>query len=58
MNPDEQVWNYVKNHNVGKRGRYLASELRSQVLATLRSLQRLPWKVRMFFLCPTTQYAS
>jgi transposase len=58
LNPDEQVWNYVKNHNVGKRGRYLASELRSQVLATLHSLQQLHWKVRMFFLLPTTQYAS
>jgi transposase len=58
LNPDEQVWNHVKNHQVGKRGRYLASELRSQVLAALRSLQRLHGKVRAFFQLPTTRYAS
>jgi transposase len=57
LNPDEQVWNYVKNHGVGKRGRYHSSELRIQVQSTLRSLQKLPWKIRMFFLLPSTQYA-
>jgi len=58
LNPDEQVWNYVKNHGVGKRGRYVASELKQQVLARLRSLQRLPWTIRMFFLLPDTRYAA
>jgi len=24
----------------------------------LRSLQRLPWTIRMFFLTPATQYAA
>jgi hypothetical protein len=28
------------------------------VLARLRSLQKLPWTVRMFFLTPDTQYAA
>jgi transposase len=52
LNPDEQVWNYVKHHGVGK------AVLRKFVLARLRSLQRLPWTVRMFFPTPDTQYAA
>jgi len=58
LNPDEQVWNYVKHHNVGKAALRGASDLRNFVLARLRSLQRLPWTVRMFFLTPDTQYAA
>jgi len=57
LNPDEQVWNYVKHHGVGKAVLRTASDLRQFVLARLRSLQRLPWTVRMFFLTPHTQYA-
>ena len=33
-------------------------ELRKLVLARLRSLQKLPWTIRMFFLTPDTQYAA
>lgn len=58
LNPDEQVWNYVKHHGVGKAALRGASDLRRFVLARLRSLQRLPWTVRMFFLTPDTQYAA
>ena len=57
LNPDEQVWNYVKHHGAGKAFLRNASDLRNFVLARLRSLQRLPWTVRMFFLTPATQYA-
>jgi transposase len=58
LNPDEQVWNYVKHHGVGRAALRTASDLRKFVLARLRSLQRLPWTVRMFFLTPDTQYAA
>lgn len=58
LNPDEQVWNYVKHHGVGGAVLRSASDLRKFVLARLRSLQRLPWTVRMFFLTPDTQYAA
>jgi len=57
LNPDEQVWNYVKNHGVGRQGLTRASELREKVMSRLRSLQQLPWTIRMFFLLPDTQYA-
>jgi len=58
LNPDEQVWNYVKHHGVGRAALRTASDLRDFVLARLRSLQRLPWTVRMFFLTADTQYAA
>ena len=59
LNPDEQVWNYVKHHGIAKTGlRGGKDELRKLVLARLRSLQKLPWTIRMFFLTPETQYAA
>lgn len=59
LNPDEQVWNYVKHHGIAKTAlRGGKGELRTLVLARLRSLQRLPWTIRMFFLTPDTQYAA
>jgi transposase len=57
LNPDEQVWNYVKHHGVAKAALRSGKELRKFVLARLRSLQQLPWTIRMFFLTPDTQYA-
>lgn len=59
LNPDEQVWNYVKHHGVAKAAlRGGKKELRKFILARLGSLQKLPWTVRMFFLTPETQYAA
>jgi transposase len=59
LNPDEQVWNYVKHHGVAKASlRGGKGELRKFVLARLRSLQKLPWTIRMFFLTPDAQYAA
>jgi transposase len=59
LNPDEQVWNHVKHHGVAKAAlRGGKGELRKLVLARLRSLQNLPWTIRMFFLTPDVQYAA
>lgn len=58
LNPDEQVWNYVKNHGVAKAALRSGKELRKFVLARLQSLQKMPWTIRMFFLTPDTQYAA
>ncbi len=57
LNPDEQVWNYVKHHGLGRAALRNATDLRRFVQSRLRSLQQLPWAVRMFFLTPHTQYA-
>src|ERR1039457_5808925 len=58
LNPDEQVWNYLKHHGVATAGLRSGKELRKYVLERLRSLQWLPWTIRMFFLTPDTQYAA
>ena len=58
LNPDEHVWNHLKNHGVGKRSIQSRSHLRSVVLGHLRSLQQLPHLIRGFFLDPKTRYAS
>jgi transposase len=58
LNPDEQVWNYLKHHGTAKAGLRSGKELRNYVLERLRSLQRLPWTIRMFFLLPDTRYAT
>jgi transposase len=58
LNPDEQVWNYVKHHGVAKAALRSGNELKHFVMARLRSLQKMPWTIRMFFLTPDTQYAA
>ena len=59
LNPDEQVWSYVKHHGIAKAALCGGKgELRKLVLARLRSLQKLHWTIRMFFLTPDAQYAA
>jgi transposase len=58
LNPNEQVWNYVKHHGVAKAALRTGKDLKQFVMARLRSLQKLPWTIRMFFLTPDTQYAA
>ena len=57
-NPDEQVWNYVQHHGVAKAALRSGKELKQFVMARLRSLQKMPGTIRMFFLTPDTQYAA
>lgn len=57
LNPDEQVWNYVKNHGIGRTLLRQANDLKRAVLSRLQSLQRLPWTIKMFFLTKHTDYA-
>jgi transposase len=58
LNPDEQVWNHVKNHSIGRAALEGAVHLKKLVIRRLRSLQKLPWTIRMMFLTPDTQYAA
>lgn len=57
LNPDEQVWNNLKNHRIGRSLIKSSEQLRERVLSCLRSLQRMPSKVSAFFRLPTTRYA-
>ena len=56
LNPDELVWNHLKNNGVGKRIIRTRDELKRVVLAHLRSLQKTPALIRSFFLQPELKY--
>jgi len=56
LNPDEHVWNHLKNHGVGKRAVRSREQFRGVVLAHMRSLQRLPDVLRGFFRDPHLRY--
>jgi len=58
LNPDELVWNDLKHHRLGRMTVTGPDHLKRQVLAHLRSLQRLPEKIRSFFYEPHTRYAA
>jgi len=58
LNPDELVWNHVKNHGVGRAAYSPDKQLRRLVYRRLFSLQRRPAIVRSFFQHPETQYAE
>ena len=49
LNPDVLVWNYVKNHHVGKSKITGPDQFRSLVFGVLRRLQKMPALVRSFF---------
>lgn len=58
LNPDEQVWNHLKNHGVGKQAIAGPDHLKRMVFSHLRKLQKLPSLVRSFFRMPETVYAA
>lgn len=57
LNPDECVWNDLKNNAVGRLVVRSAGELLREVRRFLRSLQRTPERVRGYFNTATTKYA-
>ena len=58
LNPDEYVWNDLKNHSLGRKVITSLSQMRRAVLSHLRQLQKLPDVVRGFFRSRTTCYAA
>jgi len=56
LNPDELVWAQVKRR-VGRQVVRDREALKAVVLGVLRSLQRMPEKVRSFFRAPECRYA-
>ena len=55
LNPDEQVWAYVKRE-VAKRGVDDKDQLKRLALGALRRIQKLPELVQSFFQQPECQY--
>lgn len=58
LNPDEQVWNDVKNNAVGRTRLEKPADLHRTVVGRLRFLQKSPERVRSFFQMPETRYAA
>lgn len=58
LNPDEHVWNHVKNHNIGKRIVAGPDHLKKLAISALRTLQKLPSTVSGFFGDPHLSYIA
>jgi transposase len=58
LNPDEFVWNYVKNEGVSKKPLKRNESLRHRVEADLAGIKRRPALVRSFFGAPSVSYTK
>lgn len=58
LNPDEHVWNDLKNNAIGRTAITGPDQMKREVLSHMRRLQRLPMRIRSFFRAPTTAYAA
>jgi transposase len=58
LNPDELVWNHLKNHTVGRSTVADKNEFKKQVSGSMRSLQKNPQKIKSFFGKDTLKYAA
>ena len=58
LNPDELVWNGVKNHALGKLSHSDKPTMRKAAESYLRSLQRSPERIKSLFQKPSVRYAA
>lgn len=58
LNPDEYVWNDVKNNGVARMGVTNEKGMRHAVESRLRFMQKNPEHIRRFFQSETTRYAA
>ena len=58
LNPDEQVWNHLKHHTVGKRAKGKAKQLWRWASEHLDALTTAPELIRAFFEQPDCRYAA
>ena len=58
LNPDELVWNHLKNHTVGRMAMTDKREFKSKVTGSLRALQKNQQKVASFFQKDSLKYAA
>jgi transposase len=56
LNPDEWVWNNVKNDRIGRSVIMSADDLKTKAIGALRRLQKLPGIVRGFLRDPKLAY--
>jgi transposase len=58
LNPDERVWNDLKNNAVGRKSIDSPKQLYKIVISHLRLIQKSPDRVRSYFQNETTKYAA
>jgi transposase len=58
LNPDERVWNDLKNNAVGQKFISSPKDLNKAVISHLRLVQKSPDRVRSYFQNETTKYAA
>lgn len=56
-NPDEQVWNEIKNNRIGKQPVKDKKDLKDRLYSALGSLQKNTKRILSFFQLPDTKYA-
>ncbi len=57
FNPDEQVWNEIKNNHIGKQAVKNKQDLKERLVSALDALQKNTKRVISFFSLPDTLYA-
>ena len=58
LNPDEQVWNQLKNHRIGKMILKSLEDMTEKVQSSMRSIQRSPALIQSFFRHKDCCYAA
>lgn len=58
LNPDERVWNDLKNNAIGRKMITTPEILKREVISHLRFIQKTPERVRGYFQNETTKYAA
>lgn len=58
LNPDERVWNDLKNNAVGRQSITTPEHLKKVVLGHMRFIQKSPDRVRAYFQNEATKYAA
>jgi len=58
LNPDEQVWNQLKNHRIGKMFIKSLDDMVEKVGSAMRSIQRSPALIMSFFQHRECRYAA
>lgn len=58
LNPDEHVWNDLKNNGIGRQAITGPDQMKRSVISHLRFLQKSPDLIRSFFHAPSTAYAA
>lgn len=58
LNPDERVWNDLKNNGIGKQAITTPQQLKSSVISYLRFIQKTPARVRAYYNNESTKYAA